>query len=87
MFKLFTNFRPSNDPYFKVLEKYEDKPITFFYDYIPQNINELNNLDICDIRDSRDSHEIIDSAETSDNSDVDYSLDGEEYIIIDRSIQ
>jgi hypothetical protein len=56
-------------------------------DMVSENINELNNLDICDIRDSRDSHKIIDSAETSDNSDVDYSLDGEEYIIIDRSIQ
>jgi hypothetical protein len=42
MLKLFTNFRPAADPYFKILEKYKDKPITFFYDYIPQNINELN---------------------------------------------
>jgi hypothetical protein len=50
-------------------------------DMVSENISELTNLDICDIRD------IIDSAETSDNSDVDYSLDGEEYIIIDRSIQ
>jgi hypothetical protein len=41
MFKLFSNFRPQTDPYFKVLEKYKDKPITFFYDYIPQNIEQL----------------------------------------------
>jgi hypothetical protein len=50
-------------------------------DMVSENINELNNLDICE------SSRNIDSAETSDNSDVDYSLDGEEYIIIDRSIQ
>jgi hypothetical protein len=41
MFKLFSNFRPQTDPYFKVLENYKDKPITFFYDYIPQNIEQL----------------------------------------------
>lgn len=41
MFKLFTNFRPSDDPYFDILNKYKDKPITFFYDYIPQNIEQL----------------------------------------------
>ena len=44
-------------------------------DMVSENISELTNLDICD------------SSETSDNSDVDYSIDGEEYIIIDRSIQ
>jgi len=42
MFKLFSNFRSQTDPYFQILEKYKDKPITFFYDYIPQNVNELN---------------------------------------------
>jgi hypothetical protein len=41
MFKLFTNFRPNDDPYFDILNKYKDKPITFFYDYIPQNIEQL----------------------------------------------
>lgn len=41
MFKLFSNFRPYSDPYFKILEKYKDKPITFFYDYIPQSIEQL----------------------------------------------
>lgn len=53
-------------------------------DMVSENISELTNLDICD---SCDSREIVDSSETSDNSDVDYSIDGEEYIIIDRSIQ
>jgi hypothetical protein len=47
-------------------------------DMVSENISELTNLDIC---------EIVDSSETSDNSDVDYSIDGEEYIIIDRTIQ
>jgi hypothetical protein len=41
MFELFTNFRPPTDPYFRVLEEYKNKPITFFYDYIPQNIEQL----------------------------------------------
>ena len=53
-------------------------------DMVSENISELTNLDICY---SCDSREIVDSSETSDNSDVDYSIDGEEYIIIDRSIQ
>ena len=41
MFKLFTNFRSPDDSYFDILEKYNDKPITFFYDYIPQNIDDF----------------------------------------------
>jgi hypothetical protein len=50
-------------------------------DMVTENINELNNLDICY------SREIINSTETSDNSDIDYSIDGEEYIIIDRKVE
>jgi len=43
MFKLFTNFRLEDDITFKFLkEKYKDKNITFFYDYVPKNIDELN---------------------------------------------
>jgi hypothetical protein len=37
--KILTNFRPESD--FDILNKYQDKPITFFYDYPPKNINEL----------------------------------------------
>jgi hypothetical protein len=41
--KIFSNFRDSEtDPYFlSIKNKYGNKPITFFYDYIPQNINQL----------------------------------------------
>jgi hypothetical protein len=53
-------------------------------DMVTENINELNNLDICD---NSDSQRNIESAETSDNSDIDYSIDGEEYIIIDRTVE
>lgn len=38
--KIFSNFRHIED--FKVLNKFKDKPITFFYDYIPQSQEELN---------------------------------------------
>ena len=41
MLKIFTNFRLENDAYFDVLRKYQNKPITFFYDYVPTNIQEL----------------------------------------------
>jgi hypothetical protein len=41
--KLFTNFRGENDPdYDGVKEICKNKPITFFYDYVPQNIDQLN---------------------------------------------
>jgi hypothetical protein len=40
--KIFTNFRPENDPdYDGIKEICKDKPITFFYDFIPQNIEQL----------------------------------------------
>jgi len=38
--KLFANFRPESD--FKVLDQYQDKPISFFYDYLPKDISELS---------------------------------------------
>jgi hypothetical protein len=41
--KIFSNFRSENDPLYNILrEKFNNKPITFFYDYIPKNIDELN---------------------------------------------
>jgi hypothetical protein len=40
--KIFSNFRSENDPDFdKIKKDLQDKPITFFYDYIPKNISEL----------------------------------------------
>jgi len=39
--KIFSNFRPENSPVYDGL-KALDKPITFFYDYPPQNIDQLN---------------------------------------------
>jgi hypothetical protein len=39
--KIFSNFIPDGDPTYDNLKKL-DKPITFFYDYIPQNIDQLN---------------------------------------------
>jgi hypothetical protein len=40
--KIFTNFRPENDPdYDGIKEICKNKPITFFYDFIPQNIEQL----------------------------------------------
>jgi hypothetical protein len=40
--KIFTNFRSENDPdYDGIKEICKDKPITFFYDYVPQNIEQL----------------------------------------------
>jgi hypothetical protein len=43
MFKIFSNFRSAeNDDIFNLLrEKWNDKPITLFYDYIPQSIEQL----------------------------------------------
>ena len=41
--KIFSNFRNENDPLYNELrQSFKDKPITFFYDYIPQNIDQLN---------------------------------------------
>jgi len=41
--KIFTNFRPENDPdYDGIKEICKDKPITFFYDYVPQNMGQLS---------------------------------------------
>lgn len=39
--KIFSNFRPENSSVYDGL-KLLDKPITFFYDYIPQSIEQLN---------------------------------------------
>ena len=39
--KIFSNFIPDGDPIYDNLKKL-DKPITFFYDYIPQNYEQLN---------------------------------------------
>jgi hypothetical protein len=39
--KIFSNFISENDPIYDNL-KVLNKPITFFYDYIPQNIDQLN---------------------------------------------
>jgi len=40
--KIFSNFIDENDPFYDGLkEKFKDKPITFFYDYIPQNTDQL----------------------------------------------
>jgi hypothetical protein len=40
--KIFSNFRPENDPdYDGIKEICKDKPITFFYDFIPQSIEQL----------------------------------------------
>jgi hypothetical protein len=39
--KIFSNFIDENDPIYAGLKQI-DKPITFFYDYIPQNIDQLN---------------------------------------------
>ena len=38
--KLFVNFRREEDFWF--LDKFKDKPFTFFYDYLPKNRDELN---------------------------------------------
>jgi hypothetical protein len=41
-FKIFSNFRPDDHPTYDGIKKIcKDKPITFFYDYIPQNIEQL----------------------------------------------
>jgi hypothetical protein len=42
MLKIFTNFKTSHDFEF-LFSKYEDKPITIFNDYIPQNYNDLQH--------------------------------------------
>jgi hypothetical protein len=40
--KIFTNFRSENDPdYDGIKEICKDKPITFFYDYVPQSMEQL----------------------------------------------
>jgi len=39
--KIFSNFISDNDPIYDNLKQI-DKPITLFYDYIPQNIDQLN---------------------------------------------
>ena len=40
--QIFSKFRPDNDPdYDGIREICKDKPITFFYDYIPQNVDQL----------------------------------------------
>jgi hypothetical protein len=40
--KIFTNFRSENDPDYDGIKKIcKNKPITLFYDYIPQNIDQL----------------------------------------------
>ena len=38
--KKFLNFRPESD--FDILNQYQDKPISFFYDYPPKDIKELS---------------------------------------------
>jgi hypothetical protein len=38
--KIFSNFIPESDPIYNTLKQI-DKPITFFYDYVPQNIEQL----------------------------------------------
>jgi hypothetical protein len=38
--KIFSNFRPADDPFYDGL-KALNKPITLFFDYIPQNIDQL----------------------------------------------
>ena len=38
--KIFSNFRPESSPVYDGL-KALDKPITFFYDFIPQSLNQL----------------------------------------------
>jgi len=40
MLKIFSNFIPSSDPVYDSLKQL-NKPITFFYDYTPQNIDQL----------------------------------------------
>jgi hypothetical protein len=41
--KIFSNFRNENDPFYDDLKQiFKDKPITFFYDYIPKSIDDLN---------------------------------------------
>jgi hypothetical protein len=39
--KIFTNFRPIDDPMYDGIRSL-DKQITLFFDFIPQNINQLN---------------------------------------------
>jgi hypothetical protein len=39
--KIFSNFINGNDPIYDKLKSW-NKPITFFYDYIPQSIDQLN---------------------------------------------
>ena len=38
--KIFSNFRPADDPFYNGL-KALNKPITLFFDYIPKSIDEL----------------------------------------------
>ena len=41
--KIFSNFRNENDPFYDELKQtFKDKPITFFYDYIPKSMDDLN---------------------------------------------
>ena len=41
-FKIFSNFRPESSPTYDTLKKVcKGKPISFFYDYIPRNLEEL----------------------------------------------
>jgi hypothetical protein len=39
--RIFSNFRPENSSVYDKLKSL-NKPITFFYDYVPQNIEQLN---------------------------------------------
>lgn len=40
--KIFSNFRPITSPIYEELRiLFKDKPVTFFYDYIPKSIDEL----------------------------------------------
>ena len=54
--------------------KINDKNIN---DMVAENISELNNLDICDTCGYRERIE-----NQLDNTDINYSIDGEEYIIL-----
>ena len=54
--------------------KINDKNIN---DMVAENISELNNLDICDTCELRERDE-----NQLDNTDINYSIDGEEYIIL-----
>ena len=44
--KIFSNFIGEDEPIYDGLKKL-DKPITFFYDYIPQDIEQLQIILLC----------------------------------------